>query len=119
MVNKAINTSSNEGALQVNNEAPALNLPCLQEEEETNSATNTCNSQKFMNVLIPYDINQPVRLNAWDGEAYSISIFGTIKFLKINFMNMSTLLLYMTNFIRNRNVESNKVNNVNHLQCFG
>ena len=34
-------------------------------------------------------------------------------------MNMSTLLLYMTKFIRNRNIESNKVNNVNHLQCLG
>ena len=52
-----------------------------------------------MNVLILYDINQLVKLNAWNGEAYLISIFRNIEFLKINSMNMSTLLLHMANYI--------------------
>ena len=72
-----------------------------------------------MNVLILYNINQLVEPNTWDGEAYLISIFGTIEFLEIDFKNMSTSLLHMTNFIRNRDVESNKVNDVNQLQGFG
>ena len=92
---------------------------CLQEGDKTNNATNICNSQKFVNVLILYNINQLVEPNTWDGEAYLISIFGTIEFLEIDFKNMSTLLLHMTNFIRNRDVESNKVNDVNQLQGFG
>ena len=32
---------------------------------------------------------------------------------------MSTLLLYMANFIQNRGVDSNKINDVNQLQGFG
>ena len=119
-VNKAINTSPNKGVLQNNNERPALNnLLCSQGGDKINNATNICNSQKFVNVPILYNINQLVKLNAWDGEAYLISIFGTIEFLEIDFKNISTLLLHITNFIRNRDVESNKVNNVNQLQGFG
>ena len=58
MVNKTINTNTNEEISQVNNEAPALNnILCPQEENEANNATNTCNFQEFINVLIPYDIN--------------------------------------------------------------
>jgi len=68
-----------------------------------------------MKVLILYDTNQSVELNVWDGEAYLISIFRTIEFLKINSMNMSTLLLYMANFIWNRGIDSNKVNGINQL----
>ena len=113
MVNEAINTTLNEGGPQDNNEAPTINnLPCPQ-GGEANNATNTCNSQEFTNVPTPYDINQPVEPNAWDGEAYPISIFGNMEFFKIDSKNMSTSLLHMANFIRNRGVESNKVNNVN------
>jgi len=90
-------------------------LLCSQGGDKINNATNICNSQKFVNVPILYNINQLVKLNAWDGEAYLISIFGTIEFLEIDFKNISTLLLHITNFIRNRDVESNKVNNVNQL----
>ena len=94
MINEAINTSPNKGGLQNNNEAPALNnLPCSQGRGEANNATNTCNSQEFTNVPIPYDINQPVEPNAWDGEAHPISIFGTMEFLEIDSKNMSISLL--------------------------
>ena len=78
-----------------------------------------CNFQEFINVLISYNINQLVKPNAWDRKVYPISIFSTMKFLKIDSKNMSTSLLYMANFIRNRSIESNKVNNVNQLQDFG
>ena len=72
-----------------------------------------------MNVLVLYDINQLVKPNVWDEEAYLIPIFGTMKFLKIDFMNMLTLLLCMANFIRNRGIDSSKINDVNQLQSFG
>ena len=78
-----------------------------------------CNSQEFTNILILYNINQLVKPNVWDREAYPISIFNTIELLKIDSKNILTLLLCMANFIRNRSVESNKVNNVNQLQDFG
>ena len=60
-----------------------------------------CPSQGFTNVLISYDIDQPVELNAWNREAYSISIFDTIEFLEINSMNITSSLSHIANFIRN------------------
>ena len=68
-----------------------------------------------MKVLILYNTNQLVEPNAWDGEAYLISILRTMEFLKINSMNMSTLLLHMANFIWNRGIDSNKINGVNQI----
>ena len=76
-------------------------------------------SQDFTNILIPYKINQLVELNAWDSKAYPISIFGTMEFLEIDSMNMTTLLLYMVNFIKNRSTEYNQVNDVIQLEGFG
>ena len=123
LFNKVTNNSPKEGAQCVNKEAPALNeMPISQCESEANNMTNTYPSQDFMNVLISYNINQPVELNAWDGEAHPISIFGTMEFLKINSMNMTSLLLYMANmanFIRNRSVKCNMVNDIKQLQGFG
>ena len=42
-----------------------------------------------------------------------------MEFLKIDSMNISTLLLCMANFIQNRGVDRNKINNVTQLQGFG
>ena len=44
---------------------------------------NMCTLQDLKTTSIPYKDNQPVELNSWDEEAYSISIFETVKFLDI------------------------------------
>jgi len=75
-------------------------------------------SQEFTNVPILYNIHQLVKLNTWNGKAHPIFTFGTIKFLKIDSINMTSLLLCMVNFIRNRGVKCNMVNNVKQLQGF-
>jgi len=62
--------------------------------------------------IIFYEINQLVEPNTWNGKVHSISIFSIIEFLKINSMNIITLLLYIVNFIKNRSVKYNLVNNV-------
>jgi len=81
--------------------------------------TNTCSSQGFTNVPIPYEVDKPVEPNAWDGEAHSISIFGTMKFLEIDSMNITTSLLCMANFIKNRSVDCKLANSITQLKGFG
>ena len=119
-VNEVTNNSPKEGAQHVNKKAPALNyMPIPQGESEANNTTNMCPSQGFMNVLISYNINQPAEPNTWDGEAHPISIFGTMEFLEIDSINITSSLLCMANFIRNRSVKCNMVNKVKQLQGFG
>ena len=116
LFNKVTSNSPKEGTQCVNKEAPNLNeMSISQCESEANNMTNTYPSQDFTNVLILYNINQPVELNAWDGEAHPISIFGTMEFLEINSMNITSLLLYLANFIRNRSIKYNIINDIKVL----
>ena len=50
-------------------------------------------------------ITQLAKLNAWNGKAHLISIFGTMEFLEINAKNMTMSLLRMTNYIKNKNIK--------------
>ena len=91
-------------------------MPILQDKCEASNNTNTHSSQGFTNVLISYEINQLIEPNAWDSEAHSISIFGTIEFLEINSMNMMTSLLYIVSFIKNRSTKHNLVNDITQFK---
>ena len=73
----------------------------------------------YFEIPINYDINTPIKANAWDGKAYSIFIFGHIKFLEMYTKNIFTSLLYMTDFIRTRKVQQGKISDIAELQGFG
>ena len=45
-----------------------------------------------------------MKANAWDGDAYPISIFGYMEFLEIDAKNIFTSLLHIADFIRTREV---------------
>jgi len=55
-------------------------------------------------VLINYDINIPIKANAWDGKAHPISIFGHMEFLEIDTKNIFMFLLHIADFIKVRKV---------------
>jgi len=88
------------------NVAPTLdNTPAPQGESEAIANTNTCSSQEFENIPLPYNIYQPVEPNVWDSEAHLISIYSTMEFLDIDAKNMITSLLCIMNFIKSRKVD--------------
>ena len=60
---------------------------------KANSQYSSNTQQECFEILINYDINSPTEPNAWDGKAYTISIFGHIEFLEIDSKNMFTSLL--------------------------
>ena len=70
-------------------------------------------------VLINYDINMPMKANAWDDEAYPISIFGHMEFLEIDAKNIFTSLLHIADFIRIRKVQQGKISDMAKLLGFG
>jgi len=74
--------------------------------------------QEFYTALLPYNINQLVKPNAWNGETCSISVFRTMEFLEIDSKNIFMLLLCIANYIRNKKVKKGKINNVSELKGF-
>jgi len=78
----------------------------LQNKNEANKNTYMCPTLDIKNTTIPYNDNQPVESNAWDGKVYPIEFFN------IDSKNISTLLLYMASFIRNRNLKCYIENNI-------
>jgi len=51
---------------------------------------------------IPYQANQPVDLQLWDGNFSSISLFGTDKFLNGDAKNIACSLQRIAIFIKQR-----------------
>lgn len=90
------------------------NMPNLQGIGIVNYDMNTYNSQgsnmstsqglKSSSIL--YRKNLSINSNSQSRNTLPISIFGTMEFEEIDSKNMYTSLLYMTNFIHNRKLES-------------
>jgi len=75
--------------------------------------------QKFYTVPLPYNVNQLVEPNVWNGEVYPVSIFSTMEFLEIDSKNMFTFLLHIANYIRSNKIKKGKANNIPELKDFG
>ena len=65
-----------------------------------------------------YNINQPAEPNSWNDKAHLISIQRTMEFLEIDMMNMTTSLLYITNYIKTNKIGWRDINNVPALNVF-
>jgi len=109
MANKAIDHNLRNREQYVNNEVFTLNNMCNPQGKGV--VFNNHNTSMFKDIetsLIPYEDNGPMESNAWDREAHSILIFGTMDFLDIDTKNVSILLLQIANFISNRKLHKNK-----------
>jgi len=68
---------------------------------------------------LPYDINQIMDQDAWDGNFHPISIHGYIEHIASNIKNFKTFLGYMINYILNKKVEKSKINDLENLKGLG
>jgi len=80
---------------------------------------NTGSSQEFIKIQLPYDVNQVAETDSWDGNFLSISLHGALKHLPSDSKNIKELLKQMTNYIRNKSINCNKLNNVPDLKKMG
>ena len=117
---QGISNSPKTELQHINNEAlTPNNIPSPWGESETINIPDMCLQQKFYAVLLPYNVNQLVEPNVWDGEVHSVSIFNTMEFLEIDSKNMFTSLLCIANYIRSNKIKKEKANNIPELKNFG
>ena len=54
--------------------------------------------------------------NAWDSDLHPISIYGSIEYIVSDIKNIKTSLCWMSNYILNKKVNKDKVNNFENLK---
>lgn len=93
--------------------------PSPHREGVNNTDIDTCLIQEFDSSFIPYSENKPVKPKSWNGDALSISLFGTNEFIEIDLKNISTLLLRMADFITNRALNRQTEKNILAIASLG
>ena len=76
----------------------------------------TSSLQKIINIQLFYDINQVTEYDSWDRIFHPISLYSALEHLPYDTKNIKELLHHMNNYIKNKNIESNKINNVLDLK---
>ena len=93
------------------NKAPALNsTPSPQVKYETIVSSGNSSQHSHYEIPLAYNINKPTESKAWNGKAYPLSLFGTMKVLEID---------AKANFIRSRKIQAESVNNIPQLKGLG
>ena len=80
---------------------------------------NTCILQELKSSFILYRDKQVVKPNSWNGKVLLLFLFGTIELLDIDSKNISTLLIWIANFIWNKKLADNIEKNILALSGFG
>jgi len=78
-----------------------------------------CPPQEVINIQLPYDINQVTEQDSWDGNFHPISLHGALKHLLLDSKNIKKPLRCITKYIKNKDIEPNKANNVLDLKGIG
>jgi len=68
---------------------------------------------------IHYEANAPANSNLWDGYFGATSLFGTNKFLLNDAQNISSSLICIAEFIKQRNITNRDGNKITQLDSFG
>ena len=120
LVRRAADNSSYKRVQWAQNEAPALNnTPELQDKGVVNVNANTCPLQEVFDIQLLHDINQTTEQDFQDDNFYSISLHSFLKHLLSNSKNIKELLCHMTNYIKNKNIDCTKTNNIPDLNGIG
>ena len=76
-------------------------------------------SDNMYNVQIPYDMNQTVDLESWNSKFNSISLYGSIKHLATNIINIKESLHCIEKYILNKKIKQGKANIIVDLRGIG
>lgn len=75
--------------------------------------------QEFIEIQLPYNINQVTETNLWDSNFLFISLHDALEHILSDLKNIKELLKQMTNYIRNKSINYNKSNNIPDLKRIG
>jgi len=105
-VSKAADFSSSSEQQRVFNENPALN-------RVTNS------NEYVFNVQLPYDVNQTLDAELWDGNFHTILLYESIEHLASDIKHIKESLRHIQKYILNKSIEGDKANDIKNLKDIG
>ena len=91
---------------------------CVSNEDPALSKITNPNEHVF-NVQIPYNINEALDSESWDGNFYAISLHGLIEYLASNVKHIKELLCWIQKYILNKLIKDDKANDVKDLEGIG
>lgn len=76
-------------------------------------------NEHVYNMQIPYDVNQALDPKSWDGNFYTILLYGSIEHLASDAKNIKESLCFMQKYILNKAINGDKVNDIKDLEGIG
>ena len=74
--------------------------------------THAQNKKEVINIQLLYDPQAPTEPELWSGSFHPIFLHGSIEHFVLDSKNIKVLLNYMTKYIKNKQVNGNKVNDL-------
>ena len=81
--------------------------------------TYTTHEESIINIQIPYDIETPTKPELCSGSFHPISLHGSIKHFALDSKNIKITLNFLAKYIKNKQVNSSKVNELNDFNGIG
>jgi len=122
LVRLATDKDSASNSQCVCNETPALKRkpqPHGKSKGKLIDGPSSSSSKNIVNTQLPYNINQAMESDTWDGNFHSISLHSSIEHLMSDTKNIKESLHHMTKYILNKNVDNSKANDVNDFKGIG
>jgi len=88
-------------------------------KNRTIDESNLNSSENVMNIQLPYNINQVMELDIYDGNFHLVLLHGSINHLAFDVKNIKESLYCITKYILNKRVENSKTNDINDLKDIG
>ena len=75
--------------------------------------------EEVINIQLPYDLQAPTEPDLWSGSFHPISLHRSIKHLTSDSKNIKVSLNFLAKYIRNKQVNSGKANDLNNFDGIG
>jgi len=88
---------------------------CVFNEDPALNRTTNSNEHMF-NMQLPYNVNQALDAESWNGNFHAISLHGLMEHLMSDIKHIKESLYYIQKYILNKSIEGNKANNIMNLE---
>ena len=93
--------------------------PCGKWKVSTVEYTNLEILENMFNIQLPYNINQALDSESWDGNFNPILLYESMEYLRSDIKNIMESLCCIQKYIINKKIESGKANDVKYLKGIG
>ena len=81
--------------------------------------THAQHKEEVFNIQLPYDSHAPTEPELWSGSFHPISLYSSIEHFASDSKNIKVSLDFLAKYIRNKQVNNNKVNNLGDFDGMG